>query len=98
MNQEWEKHLSTLTKEDRKDPIEVIRMYCSHKSPFEMRREYYDLFMAAMYSEYFDQEDPEQKGDRMLILQLTFQLLEAAHLIDQLIREKRLTYFIKEAA
>jgi hypothetical protein len=98
MEQEWEMHLSTLTAEDRKDPFRVIRRYCSNDTPFKMRADYYDLFLAAMYSNHLEADEPEEKGDKMWLLHLTFELLEAAHWIDHLLGKKRLIYSITEAA
>ena len=97
MKNEWEEHLATLDAEDRKDPFRVIKMFCLLDFPFRMRWKYQDLFIGAMYSDHNENEEPNEKGDRMWLMYMTIHLAEAAYLINKLIEEKELTYSIKPA-
>lgn len=92
---DWKDNLAFLFEQDRTDPFNVIQLFCSGGSPFEMRLRLFEVFRATMYSHYFEDDDVQDKRDRIWLLQMTIRLAETAYYMHKLIKEGRLTYTIK---
>ncbi len=91
-NKEWEQHYSVLTEEERRDPMDTLIDFCCEATLFQQRSDLWELFSAAMSSEYFEADTREAKEDRMFFFEKLLQLLETAHRIDEMVKKKELIY------
>lgn len=91
----WENMPTSLSKLQREDPIQSIRSLSNWDTLYEMRIKLHDVFMSAMYSSHWKDDNPDQKGTWMWFFDEIMDLLELSYLIDEMLIKGEITYIIK---
>ena len=95
---EWDSRYATLTGNQRDDPFDVIEEFCKLDHLFWVRRKLYSMLSAAMGSEDWKHDEPIEKSNRMFFFLWLLQLIEAAYLIDEMIKKRHLSYEFNQQA
>jgi hypothetical protein len=91
-SKKWEFTPAHLTHSQREDPIAAIDPICGWFTLFDARDRLKDLFQAAMASSFWENDEPEEKEDKMFFFDQLMQLVESAYFLNQMVIEDRLTY------
>jgi len=96
-HEDWEFIPAFLSKSQREDPIKTVRFFCGWFTLQEARFFLMDMLRAAMGSETWRDDDPEQKAHVIWVIKELIDLIEGVYLMDEMIHDGQLIYSIKSS-
>jgi hypothetical protein len=92
--EDWEHNLAFLSMTMRSEPIAFICFFTGNHTVYKVRDSIIYLFQAAMGSDMWRDDEPEEKADKMLLMVNLIELVELAYLVDEMTDDGTITYQI----